>query len=74
LFINPLVSLPRGNNQFDTFELIVGTLALNIQNIDVKNVYRKFKLITGPGVTIRGESLYESDAKEDKNIDLECII
>ena len=66
--------MPRENNQYDTLEIVAGTLALNLNNIDVKNIYRKFKMVTGPGVSIRGEALYESQFQEDRTINLECII
>lgn len=73
IYFNYIVLLPGLNNREDYLNIILGYSVL-ITDIDMDNNYRTTNLITGPGMTVYGEYLYDSLESEDKNIKINFIL
>ena len=63
-----------GDDKSEVLNMNIGSLIINFQKIDHQNVFQEFKMMTGPGCTLSGESLFESNMIEDKKVDLSCIV
>ena len=65
--------LPIANNREDILNVVVGYSIL-ISDVDSNNTYRSEYLITGPGLSLSGENLFEIQDIEDRKIKISFII
>lgn len=65
--------LPRADNREDIMNIVVGYTVL-VSDVDMNNNYRSEYLITGPGLSLNGENLFEIQDIEDKKIKISFII
>lgn len=73
-FLPSKVSFPNTNNNEDNLHLIIGYTISIPKKITMENKYKSLKFITGPGVTIEGESLPEIFSLRDKRITFNYIL
>lgn len=65
--------LPTPNNREDILNIVIG-YTIFVTDVDASNNYRSEYLITGPGLSLFGENLFEIQDVEDRKIKLSFII